>query len=142
HIRRSKATSNICTNQGLMVTAATIYMALLGPEGLRRIAEQSHANTLALVEQLETLKGVKRAFSGPLFHEAVVTLPTPANNVLQALKMQGILAGLDMKEYYPKLGNAVLVCATETKIPSDLRKYTESLDRALAEQDTSVFNPT
>ena len=71
-----------------------------------------------------------------------MTLPTPANNVLQALKMQGILAGLDMKEYYPKLGNAVLVCATETKIPSDLRKYTESLDRALAEQDTSVFNPT
>ncbi len=142
HIRRSKATSNICTNQGLMVTAATIYMALLGPKGLQRLAEQSHANTLALIEQLETLKGVKRAFSGPLFHEAVVTLPISADNVLQALKMQGILAGLDLKEYYPELGNAVLVCATETKIPADLRKYTEYLGRALAEQDTSAFNPT
>lgn len=60
HIRRSKATSNICTNQGLMVTAATIYMSLLGPEGLRRVAAQSHANTVTLVEQMETLPGFLR----------------------------------------------------------------------------------
>ena len=64
HIRRSKATSNICTNQGLMVTAATIYMALVGPEGLRRIAGQCHANTLALLEKLEALNGVQRLFTG------------------------------------------------------------------------------
>src|SRR5690606_32266323 len=77
HIRRSKATSNICTNQGLMVTAATIFMALLGPEGLRRVAAQAHANTLELVEQLEALNGVKRVFSGPIFHEAAISLPAP-----------------------------------------------------------------
>lgn len=132
HIRRSKATSNICTNQGLMVTAATIYMSLLGPEGLRRVAAQSHANTVALVEQLETLKGVKRIFSGPLFHEATVTLPAPTSAVLQTLKAQGILAGLDLSEYYPELGNALLVCATETKIADDLKKYVEYLGRVLA----------
>lgn len=63
HIRRSKATSNICTNQGLMVTAATIYMSLVGPEGLRRVAAQSHANTLELVEQLESIAGVKRTLA-------------------------------------------------------------------------------
>ena len=132
HIRRSKATSNICTNQGLMVTAATIYMSLLGPEGLRRVATQSHANTLSLVEQLETLKGVKRIFSGDLFHEAVVTLPAPVASVLKTLKNQGVLAGLDLSEHYPELGNALLVCATETKIASDLEKYVSHLARALS----------
>jgi glycine dehydrogenase subunit 1 len=132
HIRRSKATSNICTNQGLMVTAATIYMSLLGPEGLRRVATQSHANTLSLVEQLETLKGVKRIFSGDLFHETVVTLPAPVAGVLKTLKNQGVLAGLDLSEHYPELGNALLVCATETKIASDLEKYVSHLAQALS----------
>ena len=131
HIRRSKATSNICTNQGLMVTAATIFMTLLGPEGLRRVAAQSHANTLALVEQLETVAGVKRIFSGPLFHEAAMALPAPVGNVMRALKAQGILAGLDLKEYYPELGNAVLVCATETKTAEDLQNYAGHLGRVL-----------
>ncbi|MDW7564566.1 MAG: aminomethyl-transferring glycine dehydrogenase subunit GcvPA [Nitrosomonadaceae bacterium] len=132
HIRRSKATSNICTNQGLMVTAATIYMSLLGPEGLRRVATQSHANTLSLAEQLETLKGVKRIFSGDLFHETVVTLPAPVAGVLKTLKNQGVLAGLDLSEHYPELDNALLVCATETKIASDLEKYVSHLAQALS----------
>ncbi|GDX60474.1 MAG: aminomethyl-transferring glycine dehydrogenase subunit GcvPA [Nitrosospira sp.] len=131
HIRRSKATSNICTNQGLMVTAATIYMALLGPEGLKRVATQSHINVLELVTKMEALDGVKKAFSGPYFHEAVLKLPTSTDNILKTLRTQGILAGLDLKEYYPELGNAVLVCATETKTANDLKKYIECLKRAL-----------
>ncbi|WP_025042137.1 aminomethyl-transferring glycine dehydrogenase subunit GcvPA [Nitrosospira briensis] len=131
HIRRSKATSNICTNQGLMVTAATIYLSLTGPEGLRRIAAQSHANTLALLEKLESCKGVKRIFSGPLFHETVVSLPAPAKDVLQALKNQRILGGLNLDEYYPELGSAMLVCATETKTSADLENYTEKLMHAI-----------
>ncbi len=133
HIRRSKATSNICTNQGLMVTAATIYMSLVGPEGLRRIAEKSHANTMILLEQLEAIKGVKRTFSGSMFYEAAVTLPMPAESVLQKLKIQKILGGLNLKEYYPELGQTILVCATETKIPADLVKFTECLNHVLSE---------
>jgi glycine dehydrogenase subunit 1 len=127
HIRRSKATSNICTNQGLMVTAATIYMALTGPEGLRRIAARSHANTLALLEKLETVKGIKKVFDGPLFHEAVISLPGPVEDVMGALKARGILAGLNLEGYYPELGHAMLICATETKTSEDLDNYTKQL---------------
>ncbi|MDQ3184923.1 MAG: aminomethyl-transferring glycine dehydrogenase subunit GcvPA [Pseudomonadota bacterium] len=131
HIRRSKATSNICTNQGLMVTAATIYMALTGPEGLRRIAAQSHANMLTLLEKLKVLKGVKRVFSGPLFHEAVIALPAPVDDILRALKDKQILGGLNLKEYYPELDNTILVCATETKTCADLEAYAGHLSQAI-----------
>ncbi len=135
HIRRSKATSNICTNQGLMVTAATIYMALMGPEGLRRTAAQSHANTLALLDKLQGLKGVRRVFQGPLFHEVVVSLPAPVEEVLDKLKAQRILGGLNLQEYYPELGNAMLVCATETKTSADLARCAEHLGQALDQLD-------
>lgn len=131
HIRRSKATSNICTNQGLMVTAATIYMSLVGPEGLRRIAAQSHANTLELVEQLEKINGVKRTFSGAVFHETALTLSAPVAEVLSKLKQKGILGGLDLQGHYPELGNTLLVCATETKIAADLRNYAEAMEQVL-----------
>jgi glycine dehydrogenase subunit 1 len=131
HIRRSKATSNICTNQGLMVTAATIYMSLLGPEGLYRVAAQSHANTLTLVEQLEKLPGVKTVFQSPFFHEAVLQLSVPADKVLDKLKTQGILGGVLLETYYPELKNTLLICATETKTAEDLDKYTKILNQAL-----------
>src|SRR5690606_8714178 len=75
HIRRSKATSNICTNQGLAMTAATIYMSLVGADGLQRVAESSHANTLALVDKLTSIAGVKKIFSAANFHEAVIEVP-------------------------------------------------------------------
>ena len=131
HIRRSKATSNICTNQGLMVTAATIYLSLLGPEGLERVATASYANTHALVERL-TAAGAGRAFAAqPYFHEAVLTLPQPAAEVLARLAERGVLGGLDLSADYPELGNAILVCATETKSADDLDQYAAALRAAL-----------
>jgi glycine dehydrogenase subunit 1 len=99
HIRRSKATSNICTNQGLMVTAATIYMTLLGAQGLRRVAEASWQNTDALISALSAIPGVKPAFEAPHFHEAVLLLDRPVSAVLAALAGRGIFGGLDLSEH-------------------------------------------
>ncbi|MEO7385496.1 MAG: aminomethyl-transferring glycine dehydrogenase subunit GcvPA [Gammaproteobacteria bacterium] len=126
HIRRSKATSNICTNQGLMVTAATIYLSLLGSEGLRRVAAQCHANTRALVDALAGLRGTDAPFKA-FFHEAVVTLPGPVAPVLQQLAAAGILGGFDLAADFPELGNALLVCATEVRTPEDIDTYRRTL---------------
>ena len=134
HIRRSKATSNICTNQGLVVTASTIYMSLLGPEGLRRVAAASHANTRSLLEKLGSITGVKRVFSAHCFHEAVIQIDAPAGEVLRALQAQGILGGYDLSGHYPELGNAILVCATETKTAADLDLYAQQLARILSKR--------
>jgi len=136
HIRRAKATSNICTNQGLLVTAATIYMSLLGPEGLKRVASASHANTQQLVAQLTAIPGVRLAFERPRFHEAVLQLDAPVATVLHALEAQGITGGFDLTHLYPELGNALLVCATETKTAADIQKFAEQLARIMGRQHT------
>lgn len=133
HIRRSKATSNICTNQGLLVTAATIHMALLGPEGLERVAAQSHANTQRLADMLCAIPGVSRVFQRPTFHETALRFDKPAQEILQALTTDNILGGYDLSTDYPELGSAVLVCVTETKLDTDLDAYAASLRRILAQ---------
>jgi len=127
HIRRSKATSNICTNQGLMVTAATIYMSLLGAAGLERVAAASLQRTADLVAALGKVAGVKAAFSAPRFHEAVLLLDRPVAPVLAALARRGIFGGLDLADRYPELGHALLVCATETKLQADIDSYAGAL---------------
>ncbi len=131
HIRRSKATSNICTNQGLVVTASTIYMSLLGPEGLSRVARTSHANTVALADKL-VAAGANRVFSGPAFHETVISTPVANGKLLHALLGQGIVGGYDLAHDYPELGNAILVCATETKTEADLDRYAQQVQRIVA----------
>jgi len=132
HIRRSKATSNICTNQGLLVTAATIHMALLGPQGLKNVALSSHANTRALLERLCAIPGVERVFPGPFFHEAVIRVNSPVPDVLRALRAQSILGGYDLGPDYPELAGCILVCATETKTDDDLTQYAQQLARILS----------
>lgn len=132
HIRRSKATSNICTNQGLLVTAATIYMSIVGPDGLERVAAASHANTKSLLNALTTIKGVVRTFDGPFFHEAVINVDGDVAEILKRLENQNILGGFDLQNDYPELGNALLVCATETKTDADISLYTQALQQALS----------
>ena len=128
HIRRSKATSNICTNQGLAVTASTIFLSLLGPQGLARVARASHANTLKLVHKLVDA-GASKVFSGASFHEAVIRTPVANGKLLHALLGQGIVGGYDLSRDYPELGNAILVCATETKTEADLDRYAQQMQR-------------
>jgi glycine dehydrogenase subunit 1 len=132
HIRRSKATSNICTNQGLMVTAATIHMALLGSEGLERVAAACHANAALLVRRLGELPGVAPVFDRPVFHERVLRLPAPAGEVLRSLAAHNVLGGYDLGRDYPELGEAVLVCATEVRTEEDIDGYASKLARIIA----------
>jgi glycine dehydrogenase subunit 1 len=132
HIRRSKATSNICTNQGLMVTAATIYMSLLGPAGLERVAGACHANTRRLVEKLTEFDGLEQRFPRPMFHEAVLTLSdVPVKDLLRSMAAYNILGGYSLRDDYPELGNAWLVCATEMRSEQDLETYRDHVRRVL-----------
>jgi glycine dehydrogenase subunit 1 len=132
HIRRAKATSNICTNQGLLVTAATIHMALLGPEGLRRVAAASVANTRALAERLLRIPGVRAAFPQRVhFHEQAFVLPKPATEVIEKLAGQRILAGVALGDEYPSLDQALLVCVTETKSAADLDRFAAAISVAV-----------
>lgn len=132
HIRRSKATSNICTNQGLMVAAATIHLALLGAEGLERVACACHERTAALVGQLSATPGITPAFDRPVFHERVLRLPAPAAEVLRLLAAHNVLGGYDLAADYPELGNAVLVCATELRTSAEIAQYAQKLGRIIA----------
>jgi glycine dehydrogenase subunit 1 len=127
HIRRSKATSNICTNQGLMVTGATIYMSLLGHEGIARVARRCQSRTAKLAAMLQSIDGVHQLFPGPHFHELVIGLDRPIAPVLKAMARQDIFGGLDLLPDYPELGNAMLVCVTETKTDADLEHYQRAL---------------
>ena len=131
HIRRGKATSNICTNQGLLMIAGTIYLALMGAEGLERVASACMARTAELVAALTRLPGVRAAFSSARFHEAVLLLDRPVAPVREALAARGIEGGYDLAAHYPELGPALLVCATEARTAEDIEAYAAAMGDVL-----------
>ena len=134
HIRRSKATSNICTNQGLLVTAATIHMALLGAEGLKRVAQACHANTRKLVEALTANEYVEPVFNRPCFHETVLRFSIPLDNVMRPLHAHNLVPGYALAKDYPELEDTLLVCATEMRTDADIEMYATSLNRIINTQ--------
>ena len=132
HIRRAKATSNICTNQGLQVTAATIYLSLLGDRGLRSVAARCYEGLHHLLQAVTQVEGVRPRFTGGVFHEAVLSLPVPADQLVAAMAQQGLLAGYALGQDWQGLSHALLVNVTETKTAADLHRYTTCLKAALA----------
>lgn len=128
HIRREKATSNICTNQGLLALAATVYLSLLGKSGLKQVATLCYQKAHYAAKEIDFIKGFKVINPKPFFHEFIVQCPAPVEDVNQFLLDQGILGGYDLSKDYPELGNAMLLAVTETIRRQDIDTLIEALE--------------
>jgi glycine dehydrogenase subunit 1 len=120
HIRREKATSNICTNQAWCALRATIFLETLGQEGMRELAYQNIQKALYALESLASIKGVRRKFGGPVFNEFVLEFEGGYKKIEEILLANRIIGGLALGPYYPKLKDCALFCVTETHSKDDI----------------------
>jgi glycine dehydrogenase subunit 1 len=127
HIRREKATSNICTNQAHCALCATIYLAAMGASGLRDCAALNLARTQELRAKASALPGFAARFAAPTFNEFALRVPGRAAKVLAALERRGILGGLDLGRFYPELDDCILVTATELTSSADVDRLVTAL---------------
>ncbi|MBX6353749.1 MAG: glycine dehydrogenase, partial [Thermoflavifilum sp.] len=128
HIRREKATSNICSNQALNALAATVFLAYMGPHGMRELALQNYHKAHYLANRLTALPGVTRVFDAPFFNEFVVRLPRPVAEVQDALLEKGYLFGYALGRDYPELADAVLLNVTEMRTREEMDALCEELE--------------
>jgi glycine dehydrogenase subunit 1 len=132
HIRRAKATSNICTNVALCALMATVYLATMGKQGLVRAGELSMAKAHYAARRLTEIPGVSLRFSAPFFKEFALTLPKPPERVLARLLRDKILAGVPLKTFDRKLGNVLLVAVTEKRTKAEIDRFAEALGKVVA----------
>ncbi|HEX9374251.1 MAG TPA: aminomethyl-transferring glycine dehydrogenase subunit GcvPA [Roseiflexaceae bacterium] len=127
HIRREHATSNICTNQGLMALAAAVYLSLVGRQGLRKVAELCYHRAHYAAARIAQLQGFAVEDRGPFFKELVVRCPRPVAEINAALRERGIVGGYDLAQDYPALGDAMLLCVTEMNSRAEIDELVEAL---------------
>jgi glycine dehydrogenase subunit 1 len=131
HIRREKATSNICTNEGLCALAATIHLCTLGKVGLRRLAELNLQRARYARQQLAALPGCHVPFTGPTFNEFVLETPTPAGHLIRQLSAQHLIPGVDLGRFYPERSHQLLLCVTEMNAREDIDRLCTATAAAL-----------
>ncbi|MDP9112001.1 MAG: aminomethyl-transferring glycine dehydrogenase subunit GcvPA [Candidatus Eremiobacteraeota bacterium] len=127
HIRRERATSNICTNQAHCALIATIYLALLGKTGLRDVASANLARSRELATKVSSIDGCSLRFTAPFFNEVVVNVHRPAADVLGALAKRGILGGIDLGRFYPEYSDCILMAATELTTSKEIEQLCAAL---------------